>query len=60
MSNINQRITELKAQLREMRLKPEELENLVAKYKDDESRTGTIIHTAATLLCLEVEFGGRS
>ena len=55
--DMNKRLEALLVQMREMRLKPDELDTLIAEYKNAQTQAGVLIHTAATMLALEVAFG---
>ena len=56
MADMNRRLEELLVQMREMLLTPAELADTVNKYADNQTQAGVLIHTAATMLSLEVAF----
>ena len=60
MSEMNKRLEDMIRQIREMKLTPDELDDVIKRYEGHENATLVLIHTAATMLRLEVEFGGRS
>jgi len=59
MSEMNHRLETALKDMREMRLTPTELDGVIERYADHRNSAYVIIHTAATMLRLEVEFGGK-
>ena len=53
---MNKALDELLVQMREMRLTPDELDAIIAKYENGVTKAHVLIHTAATMLALEVAF----
>ena len=58
MSGMNRRLEDMLIQMREMKLTPAELDGVIERY-DGHTTTAHLILAAATMLRLEVEFGGR-
>jgi len=55
--NMNQRIDELMAQMREMEIPLNELEKMIERYENDQTVSGVLVHTAATLLAVSLILG---
>jgi len=60
MSEMNQRLESALKDMREMKLSPDELDGIIKRYEDGRNSAYVVIHAAATMLRLEVEFGGGS
>ena len=59
MTEMNRRLDSALTEMREMRLTPAELDGIIERYEGGRNSAYVIIHTAATMLRLEVEFGGN-
>ena len=55
--NMNQRLDELMAQMREMEIPLNELEKMIERYENDQTVSGVLVHTAATLLAVSLILG---